>query len=65
MSEDRLTNLEIKFLYQEKLIEELQQTVHEQYLSIEQLEKTVKLLKEQLTAGADTRAIANEKPPHY
>lgn len=65
MSEDRLTNLEIKFLYQEKIVEELQQIVHEQYLTIKNLEKAIELLKDQVVAGQDSRKIPNEKPPHY
>lgn len=65
MSEDRLTNLEIKFLYQEKIVEELQQIVHEQYLTIKNLEKAIELLKDQVVVGQDSRKIPNEKPPHY
>ena len=65
MNEQRLVDLETKFSYQEHLIEELRQTVHDQYLTIEKLEKNLKALMNRLD-GVDSKIRpAHEKPPHY
>jgi SlyX protein len=66
INEQRLVDLETKFSYQDTLIEELRQTVHEQYLTIEKLEKNVKVLMNRLE-GFDENNIraGHEKPPHY
>jgi SlyX protein len=63
INEQRLIDLETKFSHQDILIEEMRQTLHEQYLTIEKLEKNVKVLTEQLKGSEDIRP--NEKPPHY
>ncbi len=63
MSEQRLIDLETKFSHQDILIEEMRQTLHEQYLTIEKLEKNLKVLTDQLKATEDIRGP--EKPPHY
>lgn len=68
MSESRLIDLETKFSHQENAIEELQQAMHAQYLIIEKLEKSVKLLTEQIRTIAESEnqiGPASEKPPHY
>lgn len=66
MSEERLINLETKFLHQELQIEELQKLVHEQYLALEKLEKSFKLLKDRMdSAGEGAEIAGHEKPPHY
>jgi len=68
MNEDRLVELEIKISYQEKAIEELQQTVLEQHAIVEKLEKSLKLILKKFEAGVDdtnTIGPGNEKPPHY
>ena len=66
MSEARLIDLETKFSFQEAQIEELRQTVHDQYLMIKKLEKLVKILTEKMM-GAEAGALNtnHEKPPHY
>ncbi len=65
-NEQRLIDLETKFSYQDTLIEELRQTVHDQYMTIEKLEKNVKVLMNRLE-GFDENNIrtGHEKPPHY
>lgn len=65
MNEQRLIELETKFSYQEKLIEELQQTVHAQYLVQSKLEKTLNLLVDQLKGIGEEAHPSHEKPPHY
>lgn len=65
MNDERLINLETKFSFQEALIEELQQSIHIQYLAIERLEKTVKLLTDRILNSENSDSIAHEKPPHY
>ncbi|MBX9767521.1 MAG: SlyX family protein [Bdellovibrionales bacterium] len=66
MNEQRLIDLETKVSYQEVLVEELRQTVHEQYLAIEKLEKSLKVMTDRIRqADASTLAVVNEKPPHY
>jgi uncharacterized coiled-coil protein SlyX len=64
MNEQRLIDLEAKFSHQDLLIEELRQTLHEQYLTIEKLEKNLKVVTDQLKGSEDIRT-AHEKPPHY
>lgn len=65
MNEQRLVDLETKFSYQDHLIEELRQTVQAQYLTIEKLEKNMKVLMSRLEAGENNIRGAHEKPPHY
>ncbi len=68
MDEKSFIVLETKISYQEVAIEELQNTVHEQYLRIQKLEKSIKILTERFKAASqDDNPIgpAGEKPPHY
>ncbi len=66
MLEQRLIDLETKFSYQDKLIEDLRQTVHDQYMAIEKLEKNLNKILEQLkTIEVPTVSPGHEKPPHY
>lgn len=64
MNEERMIDLETKVAFQDHQIEELRQTVHEQYLAIAKLEKAVKTLTEQVVSGQDNDP-AHVKPPHY
>jgi len=61
MSEDRLTELEIRFSHQDQFLRELNQVVVEQQIKIERLEKEILDLKRNVISGD----IPNEKPPHY
>jgi SlyX protein len=67
MNEDRLIDLEMKFAHQDMALEELQKAVVDQSAAINQLENTVKVLKEKLDAviRGDAAPPVNEKPPHY
>jgi SlyX protein len=67
MNEDRFVDIEIRLTYQEETIRELNKVVCEQQKQIDQLEKSVKKMTEQLkeVAEATGAKIPNEKPPHY
>lgn len=68
MNQEHLITLEMKISHQEIAIEELQQTVYEQHLTIEKLEKALKRLTDRFESVlGDTNPIGpgNEKPPHY
>ncbi len=67
MSEQKLIDLETRFLYQEDTIEQLNKVVTEQQKEIQQLKSMFgiisKNLSEVLKQNEDIRG--HEKPPHY
>ncbi len=67
MIEQRLTEMETRFLYQEDTIEQLNQVVCQQQDQIQQLKATLEIvaknLKHLLEQSSDIRP--HEKPPHY
>lgn len=66
MTEDRITNLEIKLSFTEDLIEQLNQTVYKQQQQIEFLYRELKSVKEQEgSADSSGRNLKDEIPPHY
>lgn len=68
MSETRFIELETKIVHLEMAVEELQKVSHEQYLTIEKLEKSMKHLIERFKAVSENEnpiGPASEKPPHY
>ena len=65
MKEQRLIDLETKISFQEVLIEELRQTAHNQYLAIERIEKSLKLLTDRRGAEGEGVDPTHQKPPHY
>lgn len=67
MTEDRITNLEIKLSFTEDLIDQLNQTIYKQQQQIEFLYRELKSIREQ-ASGADGTANSSPKdeiPPHY
>ena len=67
MTEDRITNLEIKLSFTEDLVEQVNQTVYKQQQQIEFLYRELKSIKEQ-AGSADSPGGNNPKdeiPPHY
>lgn len=62
MTEDRITNLEIKISFTEDLIEQLNQTVYKQQQQIEFLYRELKSIKEQAGGGG---GLKDDIPPHY
>jgi SlyX protein len=65
MSDQRFVDLETKVAFQEIIIEELKQTMHLQYLSIEKLEKNLKQLTERLKGSDEGIDPSQNRPPHY
>lgn len=67
MTEDRITNLEIKLSFTEDLIDQLNQTVYKQQQQIEFLYRELKSIKEQASDedGAGSNSPKDEVPPHY
>ncbi|OFZ54772.1 MAG: SlyX protein [Bdellovibrionales bacterium RIFOXYB2_FULL_36_6] len=69
MNEERLTEIEIKLAYQEKIINDLNDVVCDQQKEIEKLgsicEKLIKIVNENGLTVPTIDAPADEKPPHY
>ncbi len=65
MTEDRITNLEIKLSFTEDLIEKLNETVYKQQQQIEFLYRELRAIKEQASSGGGGGSLKDEIPPHY
>jgi SlyX protein len=66
MSDERITNLEIKLSFTEDLIEKLNETVYKQQQQIEFLYRELKAIKEQASSsGGVGSSPKDEIPPHY
>ncbi|WP_114636670.1 SlyX family protein [Polynucleobacter necessarius] len=65
MSDERITNLEIKLSFTEDLIEKLNETVYKQQQQIEFLYRELKAVKEQASSSGDGGSLKDEIPPHY
>ena len=65
MTDDRITNLEIKLSFTEDLIEKLNETVYKQQQQIEFLYRELKAIKEQASSGGGGGSLKDEIPPHY
>lgn len=66
--EERLTDLEMRFMHQEQYLQELNDTVYRQEQAIERLERDLRLMKEQLQLLAPSLSRYpedEEPPPHY
>jgi SlyX protein len=64
--EDRITDLEIRMSHQQAAIDELTHTVLEQEKLIENLQRDIKQLHQQLTEFSNIAHISEETPPpHY
>ena len=67
-TDDRLTELEIRFSHQDLFLKELNEIVVDQQKVIERLEKEILDLKRSLNSDADVsgnRTLKDDKPPHY
>jgi SlyX protein len=65
---ERLDNLEIKSAYAEDLLDELNRIVGRQQLQIDQLQRELNRLRQQIDSegpGAGTRNLRDELPPHW
>jgi SlyX protein len=66
MTDDRITNLEIKLSFTEDLIEKLNETVYKQQQQIEFLYRELKAIKEQASSSSGGGgSLKDEIPPHY
>jgi SlyX protein len=66
--EERITELEVRFMHQEQTISDLNETVCRQELAIERLERELGRMREQfLTMSPSINRTADEEepPPHY
>ena len=66
--EERITEMELRFMHQEHTIQELNDAVCRQEQIIERLEREMALLREQLrllASSASLDASEEEPPPHY
>jgi SlyX protein len=65
--DERLEKIETKLSLAEDLLEALNDTVYRQQRQIEQLQREVVALGEQVRAGLpnETRNLNDEIPPHY
>lgn len=65
--EARVTELEVKLSFAEDLLETLNRTVFRQQEQIDELQRQIRALREQLQTSlpAEQRSAAEEVPPHY
>jgi len=66
--EERITELELRFMHQEHIIQELNETVYRQEQIIARLEQGFSLISEQMRTlePSTTRdPDEEERPPHY
>lgn len=66
--EERITELELRFMHQEQTLHDLNETVCRQELSIERLERELGRIREQFQTMAPSinrTADEEEPPPHY
>jgi SlyX protein len=62
-AEQRIVDLELRFMRAEKMIEDLNDVIVEQGRTIDRLALEVKTLREHAFAAEDP--LKNERPPHY
>lgn len=66
--EERITELELRFMHQEKTISDLNETVYRQELAIARLERELGRMRDQFLAMSPSiNKTADEEtpPPHY
>ncbi len=61
--DERLIDLEMRLMHQEKLLEQLDEVVTDQHKLIERLQREIARLKEQVLQGPSEDV--DEPPPHY
>jgi SlyX protein len=62
-SDDRITELEIKLMHQERLVETLNEVIIEQRAQMDQLRRRLEGLERKLEDSDEEPT--NEPPPHY
>ena len=64
MSEDRITELEMRYMLQQELLHELSDVVLKQGRQLDVLRRELELLRSR-QQEATSSASAEERPPHY
>ncbi len=64
MSEERITELEVRYTLQQDLFHKLSDVVLQQGREIDALRRALELLRSRQSDGTSA-AAADEKPPHY
>ncbi len=64
-SDERMTELELRYLHQQELLEQLNDELVKANRTIEILEKRVVRLESTVEGLASASTPGNEKPPHY
>ena len=65
---DRLQDLELKFVYQDDLLEQLNEVVTKQQMVIDKLHREIEKLKESMMNNGGSQfkdAVDEPPPPHY
>ena len=62
-TEQRIVDLELRFMRTEKLLDDLNDVVIDQRREIDRLNLEVRSLREH--AAANEESVKNERPPHY
>lgn len=63
--EERLVELELRFLSVQDELEKLSSVVYEQQLELNRNAAEIRRLRETLASGMLTEGMPHEKPPHY
>lgn len=66
--EERITELELRFMHQEKTIAELNDTVYRQELAIERIQRELAAMRDQfmvMSPSINRTSEEEEPPPHY
>ena len=68
-ADDRLADLERRFVHTELVFQDLSDVTREQWVEIDHLKRQVEHLKDRIAGlergGGGTRQLEIEKPPHY
>ena len=69
LNPEKITELEIKFSYQEKMLDDLNKVVYKQQQEIDALKKDYQKLSEQIKSMAESvvshKSSEEPPPPHY
>ena len=69
MSDERITELEMKLTFQENTVDELNKVIYNQQQQIDRLRKELNSLKDQfkslMDSGPGYNAADEKPPPHY
>lgn len=66
--EERITELELRYMQQEKVLTDLNETVYRQEMAIERLQRELSVMREQfmiMSPSINRTPEEEEPPPHY